>query len=83
MKVLLVIATMIVCATSATANPSPYPAPPPTFTSTDAIYLGPSGILLEADYFGVPRPRYGAARIFPCQSRLHADNLRAALQSCD
>jgi len=83
MKVLLLIATMIGCATSAVANPSPYPSPPLTFPSTDAIYLGPSGTLLEADYFGVPPARYGAARIFSCQPRLHADSSRAVAQSCD
>jgi hypothetical protein len=83
MKVLLVIAALIACVTSAAANLSPYPSPPLAFPSTDAIYLGPTGTLLEADYFDAPSPRYGAARIFPCQPRLHADRSRAAALSCD
>jgi hypothetical protein len=65
------------------------PSPPQRETSAPriddgAIYLGPAGVLLESDYFGVLQPRPGVTRIFPCRFHLRATASRTRLaQSCD
>ena len=81
----LAIALLIAICAGAKATPSPLPAPPPPPLAADsATYLGPSGALLEADYFRAPRPRYGASRIFPCRLRLHtAEDTHQIVQACD
>jgi hypothetical protein len=66
------LAGSIVLTGSALAMPSPYGTGRPAPAINDsAIYLGPAGALLEADYFHAPQPRYGARRLFPCRPRLH------------
>jgi hypothetical protein len=74
----------LVLATGAMATPSPYPGPRLAPGNDDtAIYLGPSGAMLEADYFNMPRPRSGPTRIFPCQMHLRAERAQQIVQSCD
>ena len=72
MRALLMLGGLIAFAGNALAIPSPYATgrPSPAVTES-AIYLGPAGALLEADYFHAPQPRYGARRLFPCRPRLH------------
>jgi hypothetical protein len=85
MRMLLTLAGLIVLSGSASALPSPYAiSRPSTAINDSAIYLGPAGALLEADYFHAPQPRYGAGRLFPCQLRLHTiEYTRRVGQSCD
>ena len=53
-------------ATGAVATPSPYPGPPLVPGSDDtAIYLGPSGVMLEADYFNYAAPASRGETNFP------------------
>ena len=90
MKLPLVIAILIapiliaLCA-GAKAAPSPLAAPRAASIAADsAIYLGPTGAMLEADYFRAPQPRYGESRIFPCRLHLRiAVSTRRIVQSCD
>jgi hypothetical protein len=79
------IAGLIVFAGGAVATPSPYKTGRAAPAANDsAIYLGPAGALLEADYFRAPQPRYGARRLFPCRLRLHiVAGMRGVEQSCE
>jgi hypothetical protein len=71
MKALPALAIFFALATAAAATPSPFePKLPVQITDDSALYLGPSGATLEADYFGIPRPTIGAMRVFPCRLRL-------------
>jgi hypothetical protein len=85
MKLSLAIALSIALCAGAKAAPSPLPAPRPASVATDsAIYLGPTGAMLEADYFRAPQPRDGISRIFPCRIHLRvAESTRRIVQSCD
>lgn len=61
---------LLLAAGTAFAKPSPVQTLAAAPKLDDgAIYLGPAGALLESDYFGVPQPRQGLSRVFPC--RLH------------
>jgi len=75
---------LIALGAGAAAKPSPY-APPPLRPahSEDALYLGPAGAMLEADYFRAPPPQFGARRVFPCQFHLHVERASRLVQSCD
>jgi hypothetical protein len=79
------IALLVALCAGAQAAPSRLTAPRLSSIAADsAIYLGPSGAMLEADYFRAPRPRYGASRIFPCRLHLRiAESTRRIVQSCD
>ena len=85
MKLPLAIALLIALCAGAKAAPSPLAAPRlPSVTADSAIYLGPTGAILEADYFRTPQPRYGASRVFPCRLHLRfAESTRRIVQSCD
>ena len=88
MKLPLAIALLIALCAGAKAAPSPLAAPRLASIAADsAIYLGPSGAMLEADYFRAPTPHngdYGASRIFPCRVHLRvAESNRRIVQSCD
>ena len=49
----------------------------------DALYLGPIGVMLEADYFRVPR-QAGGGRVFPCRFRLQTEAQSTRFtQSCE
>jgi hypothetical protein len=83
---LLILSLLCALATTATAMPSPLEPKKPglAMVDEDALYLGPVGAMLESDYFGVPRPPIGAARIFPCRLRLQAeDRDHIVAQICD
>jgi hypothetical protein len=81
----VLIAGLTVFAGDAAAMPSPYRAGRSAPSINDsAIYLGPAGALLEADYFRAAHPRYGARRLLPCGSRLHlAAPPQDVERSCD
>jgi hypothetical protein len=81
----LAIALLVAFCAGARAMPSPSPAPPIASLAADsAIYRGPSGAMLEADYFRAPKPRYGVSHIFPCHLHLRiAESTRRIVQSCD
>ena len=84
MRVPLAIATLIAICAGAKAAPSPLTPRPASIAADSAIYLGPTGAMLEADYFRAPRPRYGESRIFPCRAHLRiAVVTRRIVQSCD
>jgi hypothetical protein len=85
-RALLTAALLCALTTAASAIPSPLvPTKPGLFmVDDDALYLGPAGAMLESNYFGVPRPPIGAARIFPCRLRPQPDDHdRYFLQVCD
>lgn len=85
MKLSLAIAILTALCAGAKAAPSPLAAPLLASIAADsAIYLGPTGVMLEADYFRAPQPRYGANRIFPCRMHLRiAEPTRRIAQFCD
>jgi hypothetical protein len=85
MRAVLTFVGLIVFAGIARTMPSPYQAARPAPAINDsAIYLGPAGTLLEADYFHAPQPRYGARRLFPCRPRLHlVARTHGVEQSCE
>ena len=84
MRSLLTISMLIAFTGGAFATPSPYATPRTPAASDSAIYLGPAGAMLEADYFHAPQPRYGARRVFPCQLRLHAvERVHSVVQFCE
>ena len=85
MKCLLALTGLLVFASAAMAVPSPYSAPRLSQPADEsALYLGPVGALVEADYFRVPEPTYGTTRIFPCRLRLHiAERDHHVVQSCE
>ena len=68
LAIAVLVAPLLALCAGAKAAPSPLAAPPLASLAADsAIYLGPSGAMLEADYFHAPKPRYGVSRIFPCR----------------
>ncbi len=85
MRPLLWLALLLGFSAMATATPSPFGRQPAAARLDDgAIYLGPAGAMLEQDYFSVPRPPAGAARIFPCAVHLRATRGETLVaQSCD
>lgn len=85
MKLPVAVALLIVLCAGAKAAPSPLPVPrPASMTADSALYLGPTGVLLEADYFRPPLPRHGVSRIFPCRLHLRiAQSTRRIVQACD
>ena len=67
------LALLVAFAAGAAAKTSPVERPAEAARIDDgAIYLGPAGVMLEQDYFNVPRPQAGATRIFPCSFHLRA-----------
>ncbi len=85
MKLPLAAALLIALCAGAKSAPSPLATPRLASVATDsALYLGPTGAMLEADYFRAPQPHYGASRLFPCQLHLRvAGSTRRIVQSCD
>jgi hypothetical protein len=72
MKVLLAVAVLAASTINAPAKPSHFASKAViAAVDDDALYLGPVGAMRESDYFRVPEPPAGAARIFPCRVRLH------------
>jgi hypothetical protein len=72
MKFLIGLAMLVAIETMAVAKPSPFELRASTQNHGDQqlLYLGPAGAMLEADYFGLPRPLAGSPRVFPCSLRL-------------
>jgi hypothetical protein len=85
MRPLLILALLTGFAATAAAKTSPAERPAAGPRIDDgAIYLGPAGVLLEQDYFNLPRPQAGATRIFPCSFHLRATRgTTLVMQICD
>jgi hypothetical protein len=89
MKVLIALAVFlapVLFALGATAQAKPAPLEQQSISASleaSAIYSGPSGAMLEQDYFRAPQPLLTAGRIFPCRLQLRVFEKTRLAQSCN
>ncbi len=69
-----------------TAQAKPAPVEPQTVAmlfDDSTIYSGPSGAMLESNYFNAPQPPYAAGRVFPCRLQLRVFDKTRLARACN
>jgi hypothetical protein len=77
MKTLIAFAGLLALGATAHANFAPAKLQPVAISVNEwAIETGPSGAMLESDYFRAPQQPLTAGRIFPCRLQVYTSRRR-------
>jgi hypothetical protein len=83
-KVVLGVALLLTLSVAAHANYAPVETPRPTAPPDDsAMFVGPAGAMLEANYFRAPPPQQRSSHSNVCRVQLRLFDKTQLAQSCD
>jgi hypothetical protein len=84
MKALIAVAVLLALGATAQAKVAPLERQMVAISADDStINSGPSGAMLESNYFRAPQTPAAAGRIFPCRLQLRVFEKTRLAQSCN
>lgn len=83
MKALIALAVLLALGATVQAKLAPPERQLVAISADDlTIYTGPSGAMVESNYFRAPPAPLGSSRIFPCRLQLRVFEKTRLAQSC-